>query len=93
MAAAVGVLQNDSAPNITGNWDIRRLQGYNIAIATGGAFSFADIGGSYYPGTQAANQNVSAQRLSFSAKNSNSVYGRRNEIAPKNYAVQFFIKY
>jgi microcystin-dependent protein len=84
-AAAVGTEQADSAPNITG-W-------FNAQSPTNGY----DVGGAFdIDSRQTRNDSgngSSHNSFDFDASRSSASYGRRNEVAPANYAVYYYIKY
>jgi len=44
-------------------------------------------------GGNKAGDNWESRSFGINASRSNGVYGRRNEVAPKNYAVYYYIKY
>jgi hypothetical protein len=93
-AAAAGTEQADSAPNITGGYNAPPNYDYQ-SIAEGnwsfwGAFSGTSTTKS---GIGDDNGNTAVASFDFDASRSSASYGRRNEVAPANYAVYYYIKY
>jgi hypothetical protein len=103
-AAAIGTPQADSAPNITGNFSgvegfYAQAQpwGFRPDNTAGNAFN-ASVTNSRY-NRYGDNKNggeydaESARTMYFDASRASVAYGRRNEVAPANYAVYYYIKY
>jgi hypothetical protein len=90
LAAAVGTKQLDAAPNISGWW--RGKMGNGQGATSGGAFTKSTSGTSS-PASLGNGWNAAYVNFILNAGSANAVYGRRNEVAPVNYAVYFFIKY
>jgi hypothetical protein len=86
-AAAAGTAQADSAPDITGSFD---AQGYAGNKNDTGAFSVTSRG--HIDEGKSSGTNYARDR-DFMASRSSASYGRRNEVAPMNYAVYYYIKY
>jgi hypothetical protein len=86
-AAAIGTAQADSAPDITGSFD---AQGYIRNQNDSGAFAVSSRG---RIDDGDSNSTEYARVRSFMASRSSASYGRRNEVAPMNYAVYYYIKY
>jgi hypothetical protein len=85
-AAAIGVAQADSAPNITGSVyidDPDKVSPVGVFYNTGDG-SKKD---------SPANDGINYTRTGFDASRSSASYGRRDEVAPANYAVYYYIKY
>ncbi|MDR1071273.1 MAG: tail fiber protein [Rickettsiales bacterium] len=82
-AAAAGTKQLESAPNITGT--TRGMDdnsgSFSGAFYQRGTISTGASGG--WPGSYAG----------FDASRSNAAYGRRDEVAPTNYSVYYYIRY
>ena len=79
----VGTHQGDGLPNITGT--LVDVESYSVS----GAFTRSV--GSVHVGT--GNGTAVFGTISFSAANSNSIYGAATEVRPKNTSVLYIIKY
>jgi hypothetical protein len=84
--AAVGTLQQDAAPNITGKWG-----GIYFDIPDTGAVTQSNQGSAMSAGgSQTWNL---CRNIDFNASRSSAVYGRATEVRPVNYTVFYYLKY
>jgi microcystin-dependent protein len=89
-------MQNDAVPNITGTFNVSK-QSYApygaISAESGVFFNENDNVGSSSGIKDTSNNSV--KRTKFDASRSHAAYGRAGagEVRPKNFAVNFFIKY
>ena len=86
-AAAVGTLQLDSAPNFNGTFN---MHGYGYIAEVSGNITREDTGTAY---RQDGWQSIPRSNIRINLGNANAAYGRRNEVAPVNYALYYYIKY
>ena len=88
-AAAFGSTQTDGAPNITGTFAMVVAGSGNVNTGfESGAFSGYSAATGVVPSKYSTNSGNNA--ISFSAGNSNSVYGKGSEIRPVNSAVRIW---
>mgnify|MGYP006916033664 CR=1 FL=1 len=78
------VKQAESLPNITGS---ATLYGAELRNSVGRGTSDGAFRDSYNFGSASGGGSHLSACLDFSAKNSNSTYGRRDEVAPENYTI------
>ena len=91
-SSSIGTRQDESIPNITGSTRsfhgvFRGETGFDSGVFTGTYDDSIHISSPFFQTSS------STTILSFSVNRSHAAYGRRNEVAPTNYAVYYYIKY
>lgn len=89
-AASLGTRQAQGLPNITGNINIWKSGEY-IASKWGALSGSYTQSASY--STHVGNTSDANLFIDFKASNSNSIYGKANEVRPVNMSVIWIIKY
>ncbi|MBS4774220.1 MAG: tail fiber protein, partial [Proteobacteria bacterium] len=88
-ASNLKTAQQAGLPNITGSFfvsNVQYLSNNQHGASTSGAFTR-----SMTAGTQGQSWTPHGARYSFSASNSNSIYGRSSTVTPQNYSANVFI--
>lgn len=97
-AASFGVHQDESVPNITGGYITRPYStangsARNIAWITVGAYAeTTGTTGNTSIIAQSGDYTSTTVQINFDASRSHGAYGRRNEVAPRNYAIRIWRK-
>jgi hypothetical protein len=83
------VAQEESVPNIKGNFNGRQLSDENVGNGSTASGAFI-VGGAQERPTPNSRSDSKQYGFSFDASRSSPAYGRRSEVAPANYTIRIW---
>ena len=88
-STTTGLSKDAGLPNITGTLYIGKAGAWSSGSTASGAFSVSNEGA----GNTATYKSGIGTTTEFSAKNSNSIYGKSTTVQPKSYTVRYYVCY